>query len=104
MFFLVEELGLDLGIQVQDFTLRFDILSNDNEREHANFYLCKDIVVYKRALYRCHMICTKLSFLSIYLCCRNTDSCRRQQWEIFCDGRKLDEAVPHRGFCILPLQ
>ncbi|EOX93712.1 Uncharacterized protein TCM_002639 [Theobroma cacao] len=53
------------------FTLRFDTLSIDNEREHARWHSCKDMDVYKRALYRCHMICTKLSFLNFLVCCCN---------------------------------
>ncbi|TYI18626.1 hypothetical protein ES332_A07G104800v1 [Gossypium tomentosum] len=41
---------------------RYDTLSIDNEREHvcSHSYMVMD--AYKRALYRCHVICTCLSW------------------------------------------
>ncbi|KAL4324860.1 hypothetical protein GQ457_11G004010 [Hibiscus cannabinus] len=52
-----------------DFTLRYDTLSIDNEREHARSHSYKVMDAYKRALYRCHVICTDL--FSVSLCCNS---------------------------------
>ncbi|KAK8541626.1 hypothetical protein V6N13_137774 [Hibiscus sabdariffa] len=52
-----------------DFTLRYDTLSIDNEREHARSHSYKVMDAYKRALYRCHVICTDLFSVSL---CRNS--------------------------------
>ncbi|GLU08063.1 hypothetical protein SLE2022_249920 [Rubroshorea leprosula] len=42
----------------------------DNEREHARQHSWKVIDVYKRALSRCHMICTRLYLFRLAVCCR----------------------------------
>ncbi|KAK8532407.1 hypothetical protein V6N13_131737 [Hibiscus sabdariffa] len=57
-----------------DFTLRYDTLSIDNEREHARSHSYKVMDAYKRALYRCHVICTDLFSIYMFFHCTSVSS------------------------------